>query len=226
MSYIFSKEGNKNYLPKFLNEVSVFPDILQHFSSIDWTKKILENPLYRPIPTYARVLKDDGEDSFFACTLNTRNTISHHLSMQLIDFKSPEKLARGSLKSLDAHGPVALDLKPPDLIELVQLGAGGLDGHTSVTHGGMCCALIDEIMGWCLVLHQNNLNYPSLGTFTADLKIKFRAPVPSNTVVLVRCWLVGREGRKWLLRAQIVNEAGQVLTEGEALWISPRDQSM
>lgn len=56
-------------------------------------------------------------------------------------------------------------------------------------------------------------------TMTAYLKVDYRSPVKTPGVLLARAWLEKREGRKIWGRGVIENEEGNVLADGEALFL-------
>jgi acyl-coenzyme A thioesterase PaaI-like protein len=208
-----------DFLAKFITTHRVPEDARRHFASVDWTSKFLNDPLYKAIPTFSRVLKESGEDYFFSRTISSPSTIPHLITLQLKDFPYTEEGPKGSLKMRTSHSEVTQVPAKPDTVMLLQLGRPGLDGHPSVIHGGMACAILDEMMGLCIMLHHQKVSGPRDSLFTVSLNVTYRAQVPTPSDVMVRCWLVGREGRKWLSRGQIVDKDGNVLTEGEGMWV-------
>lgn len=214
-----------DFLAKFFASHNVPEDALQHFRSVGWTHKYLDNPLYKPIPTFSRVLKDSGEDYFFSRTVNNPSTIPHLVTLQLKDFPFQSERPKGQLKQRTNHNEVTQVPENPDCVMLLELGQRGLDGHPSVIHGGMACAILDEMMGLCIMLHHQKVAGPRDSLFTVSLNVTYRAPVPTPGNVLVRCWLVGKEGRKWLSRGQIVDQDGKVMTEAEGMWVLTKRQT-
>jgi acyl-coenzyme A thioesterase PaaI-like protein len=208
-----------DFLAKFITTHRVPEDARRHFASVEWTSKFLSDPLYEAIPTFSRVLKESGEDYFFSRTISSPSTIPHLITLQLKDFPYAEEGPKGSLKMRTSHSEVTQVPTKPDTVMLLQLGRPGLDGHPSVVHGGMACAILDEMMGLCIMLHHQKITGARDSLFTVSLNVTYRAPVPTPSDVMVRCWLVGREGRKWLSRGQIVDKDGNVLTEGEGMWV-------
>jgi acyl-coenzyme A thioesterase PaaI-like protein len=213
-----------DFLSKFMTAHRVPEDARRHFASIEWTNKHLSNPLYKAVPTFSRVLKDSGEDYFFSRTISSPSTIPHLVTLQLNDFPFKPETPKGQLKLRTSHNEVTQVPENPDCIMLLELGRPGLDGHPSVIHGGMACAILDEMMGLCVMLHHQHVSGPRDSLFTVSLNVTYRAPVPTPSDVLVRCWLVGREGRKWLSRGQIVDKDGNVMTEAEGLWVLAKRQ--
>ena len=208
-----------DFLSKFITTHRVPEDARRHFASIPWTNQHLSNPLYRAIPTFSRVLKESGEDYFFSSTISSPSTIPHLITLQLEDFPFKKESPRGQLRQKTSHSEVTQVPENPDCVMLLSLGRPGLDGHASVLHGGMACAILDELLGLCVMLHHQHVSGPRDSLFTVSLNVTYRAPVPTPSDVLVRCWLMGREGRKWLARGQIVDQNGVVMTEGEGLWV-------
>ena len=208
-----------DFLSKFMTSNRVPEDARQHFAAVPWTNKYLSSPLYKAIPTFSRVLKESGEDYFFSRTISSPSTIPHLVTLQLKEYPFKPESAKGQLRQRTSHNEVTQVPENPDCVMLLELGRPGLDGHPSVIHGGMACAILDEMMGLCVMLHHQHVEGPRDSLFTVSLNVTYRAPVPTPGDVLVRCWLVGREGRKFLSRGQIVDKDGNVMTEAEGMWV-------
>lgn len=208
-----------DFMDKFITAHHVPEEARKHFASVDFTNKYLSNPLYQAIPTYSRVLKDDGEDYFFSRTVATPTTIPYLVTLQLKDFPFAQDSPKGTLKIGQGHKQVVKVPENPDCIMLLRLGRPGIDGHPATIHGGVACAILDEMMGLCVMLHHQHLVGARESLYTAGLNVTYRAPVPTPNDVIVKCCLVGREGRKWQSRGQIVNQDGLVMTEAEGLWV-------
>jgi acyl-coenzyme A thioesterase PaaI-like protein len=215
---------DKSFLRKFIASNPVPQDAMDHFSSNPRTAPYLSNPLYVAIPTFSRVLKPTGEDFFFSQTVKTPQTIPHQITLQLRDLQIPEAEAGSPYNRTTQSSHKTLTPVPayPDTIMLLRLGSPGLDGHPGIMHGGMLCAILDENMGLCVMLHRAKETGPRESFFTANLNTTYRAAVPTPSDVIVRCWLVKKDGRKWYTRGQVVNEEGVVMTEAEGLWISTK----
>ena len=74
-------------------------------------------------------------------------------------------------------------------------------------------------MGLCVMLHHQHISGPRDSLFTVSLNCTYRNPVPTPSDVLVRSWLVTRQGRKWFSVGQITDLDGKVLTEAEGIWV-------
>ena len=208
-----------DFMERFINEHTVPRESLQHFASIPWTRRYLEDPLYKAIPTFSRVLKDTGEDFFFARTVATPQTIPHLISLQLKDLKLAAEVPKGTQVFSNDHTKPTPVPEKPDTVVLLHLARPGLDGHPSVIHGGMGCAILDEMMGLCVMLHHQHISGPRDSLFTVSLNCTYRNPVPTPSDVMVRSWLVTRQGRKWFSVGQITDLEGKVLTEAEGIWV-------
>lgn len=101
----------------------------------------------------------------------------------------------------------------------------GMNGFAHTAHGGAMCSLLDETLGMCAEVHrQTKFKERRTKLYTARLNTSFLAPAVTPNIVRVKAWLVGAEGRKWRLRAQMDDGFGKVLMETENLWISTREE--
>ncbi|KAL2427264.1 hypothetical protein ABEF95_010814 [Exophiala dermatitidis] len=208
-----------DFITDFLSKNRVPEESRKYFAGIEWTNSYLNDPAYKPIPTFSRVLKESGEDFFFSRTVNSPSTIPHLVTLQLKEWPSLREVPRGMLKGKETQSAVTKVPEKPDCVMLLRLSRPGLDGHPNVIHGGMASAILDEMIGLCLMLHSRNVNGPRDSLFTAYLNITYRAPVPTPSDVLVRTWLIAKEGRKLLAHGQIVDKDGLVMTEAEGMWV-------
>jgi acyl-coenzyme A thioesterase PaaI-like protein len=212
--------NQSDFLQKFIAEHQVPRESVEYFQK-SWVRPHLESSSYRSIPTFSRVLKRTGEDYFFSRTVATPQTIPHLVSLQRKSFPSPPETARGDPIPAFDGPPIAVATAPsePDTVFLLSLANPGLDGHPSIMHGGMCCAILDEMMGLCVMLHHQKVSGPRDSLFTVNLNVTYKAPVPTPSDVLVKCWLEARQGRKWYSIGQITDKDGTVLTEGRGIWV-------
>ena len=193
---------------------------LAHFQSVPWTAKYLASLDYRLVPASSRYLKVTGEDAFFALTINTPTTIPYCLSLCRSGL-GPSPAA--ALSQANPPLPIA-SAEPPapavfDCVWLLYLAEPGINGHPKTAHGGVLASILDELTGACAISHQPARSVP---LYTATLQTTYKAPVllPSN--VVCTSWVTRREGRKYWVRAQILNEKGAVMTEGEALLVESK----
>jgi acyl-coenzyme A thioesterase PaaI-like protein len=145
--------------------------------------------------------------------------------------KIPEKLRAQNLTGGTLMGPDKIAVPPlqfstndgSSFVSFQYLGPA-LCGHPGIVHGGLLATLLDEGLARCC--------FPALPNkvaVTASLKIDYKAPCMAGQVVVLRAETTKVEGRKawvkgWLetLADEGKGEKSVVLTEGEALFIEPR----
>lgn len=194
------------------------------FNRIPWCSRLLLTPNQRIQPPPSRNPKrSTGEDSLFAETLQSARTITAALALY--------------------PRPAPTDAHIASLSMLLCLG-DALNGWPTILHGGIVATIIDEVMGTLLVLdadrahmrlvatgHAGGEQAEEVGAHTAELKVRYLAPVRTPGVVLVRTRVVKREGRKIWMGAVVAQKMGQEAeldgrmvecAVGEALMIVPR----
>lgn len=91
-------------------------------------------------------------------------------------------------------------------------------GHISLVHGGMLATLLDECLGRCAgqgaKVHETGKR-----VLTANLGIDYRKPVKPNQVLRIDTWVEDFQGKKLQCRGKVSNLNGDVLVEGQALFI-------
>ncbi|KAL2872841.1 PaaI family thioesterase [Aspergillus lucknowensis] len=101
---------------------------------------------------------------------------------------------------------------------LVHVGPG-VCGQTGVAHGGFLATVMDEVCG--AIVPCTGLD-GGIGMFTVALNMAYKRPVavPESGAVIAATVKVKRvEGRKIFFEAVIRNEAGEVCTTAETLFI-------
>src|SRR5258708_23976244 len=86
----------------------------------------------------------------------------------------------------------------------------GPPGHC---HGGIVATILDEAMGKVNKLRQ-------VMAVTAQIKVDYIRPVPLNKPLRVESREVSSRQRKHVNQGEILNQKGEVLARGEALFIS------
>jgi acyl-coenzyme A thioesterase PaaI-like protein len=76
-----------------------------------------------------------------------------------------------------------------------------LQGYTGILHGGVVAALLDATMTHCLFHH-------GVRGLTGDLHIRFVHPIPCDTKVEVRAWILSVAGPLYRLKAELLGEQG------------------
>ncbi|HET7677347.1 MAG TPA: PaaI family thioesterase [Candidatus Limnocylindrales bacterium] len=88
------------------------------------------------------------------------------------------------------------------------------EGWRGVAHGGILCALLDEVMNWALFRHD------AWGV-TVDLRTRFRRPVPIGRHVRAEGWPVDVRRRLLTTAGRIVDAAtGELLCEAEGRYMA------
>jgi acyl-coenzyme A thioesterase PaaI-like protein len=137
-----------------------------------------------------------------------------------------QNLTGGTLLGEDKIAVPPLQFSTADgssFVSLQYLGPA-LCGHPGIVHGGLLATLLDEGLARCC--------FPALPNkvaVTASLKIDYRAPCMAGQIVVLRAETTKVEGRKaWVtgrletLVDETKGEKSVVFTEGEALFIEPR----
>lgn len=97
-----------------------------------------------------------------------------------------------------------------------------LDGHYNGflgrTHGGIAAALLDEAMGWATVLASHRF------TYTVELSVRYKQPVPLEQPLTVRGWLERHTRRLSFAAAELLDGAGQRLVTGEGKFMMVSEQ--
>lgn len=197
-----------------------------HFRSHPWANTLLNSADYTPIPTDSRQIKPDtGEDGYFANTLGTSTTIPHLLTLQrrnipAIPSEVPQWLPT---TKQDAAAQLTPGATPADILMICDLRAPGLSGHPSIIHGGVVATLIDEAMSLAVAAHcpapvSDAEGQSSRGrTFTAQLDVRYRQPVITPALLVIRSKVIARDRKKFWVRAQAVQE-DEESTGGHLEW--------
>ncbi|KAJ2006657.1 hypothetical protein GGI02_004261 [Coemansia sp. RSA 2322] len=126
------------------------------------------------------------------------------------------------------HGPDRLSVEPVVFLHrdrqkfIVVLHIGKLlCGHDGIVHGGAQAVLFDEITArpafW---------NLPRNVALTASLKINYRRPVVADQILVFRTQVATMEGRKATVTAQLEDVKGNLLSDAEALYVSPSNEKL
>jgi acyl-coenzyme A thioesterase PaaI-like protein len=85
-------------------------------------------------------------------------------------------------------------------------------GYPGRMHGGVVSTMIDEAMGWA-VYHSKKW-----GT-TARLSVRYRRPVQLDGRLRVEAWITNERHRLIELRAEVRDESGALLADGEGTYM-------
>ena len=179
-----------------------------YFQAIPWCAALLADPAYEVLPSRYGKPAEDTKGEFFTRTLSSDNTIK----ACIFQIRGPSN-------------PTERPNTPPSLVSEVRAFLetdAGINGPPGIAHGGFVATIIDEVMG-CLI---NTRSATTLGSpiMTAELTTKWRGPVPSGKVLMVRAWIEKRDGRKVFIKATVEAEGRQVLAEGYGVFIGPKSK--
>ena len=92
------------------------------------------------------------------------------------------------------------------------------EGYHGNIHGGVFCALLDEIMGWA-----PTYNFKQM-CVTGKLEFKFLRPAPLNQKYICQAKMTGGDRRLWEALGEVLDEFGNVYVEGRGLYIPSSDE--
>ena len=82
-----------------------------------------------------------------------------------------------------------------------------------IVHGGLVAAVLDEATG----LLATHYRFPSV---TARLEVRFRRPVPINTVLSVRAEVRGERGRRTDVLGELRDPEGELLSDARVAYLN------
>ena len=88
------------------------------------------------------------------------------------------------------------------------------EGWEGTIHGGILCTILDEVMAWALVEHDN-------WGVTARMSIDFRKPVTVGQAIRAEGWITESRRRIQVTAGRIVDsETGAELAVAEATYVA------
>ncbi|KAG9242229.1 thioesterase family protein-like protein [Calycina marina] len=163
------------------------------FKDVPWALEMFDDPTLSSFANESRTVKPEGNaDTFVGKTLATEDTIKA--------WQSFKKLPDSTYK----HG---------QFLSLLSIGSG-VNGHINTSHGGFVSLMLDEALG----LAAENSRPLDKITMTAYLKVDYKKPVTTPSIVLCRAWVEKTEGKKLFLRGTVEN-GEEVLSIAEGLFI-------
>ncbi|KAK0735706.1 HotDog domain-containing protein [Apiosordaria backusii] len=204
-------------------------DPLSHFRAMPFAAALLSDPaVFETIVPDRRPLAS-GESNFARKVMNTGSTVRACVSF-LRTLQPPSAMVKRSKSSgelipmneitkskaiLQGGGPQdGEDPKNPFLLcnALLDLGED-LCSYAGMMHGGLFAVLMDEVMGTAANFQAEH------GAYTAQFNTNFRRPIKLPMVVLVRGRVVKKTGRKIMVRGCIEDKNGNIMAEGDGLFI-------
>ncbi|KAJ2684861.1 hypothetical protein IWW39_004662 [Coemansia spiralis] len=126
------------------------------------------------------------------------------------------------------HAPDKMSVEPvvflnrdrQQFVFIIHIGKR-LCGHDGIVHGGVQATLFDEVTArpafW---------NLPRNVALTASLKVNYRRPVVADQILVFKSQLSKLEGRKAIVTAQLEDLSGNLLSDAEALYVSPGNEKL
>ncbi|KAI0848324.1 HotDog domain-containing protein [Daldinia vernicosa] len=96
---------------------------------------------------------------------------------------------------------------------LVDLGED-CQSYPGVMHGGMHGLLMDEVMGTAANAQTTN------GAYTARFTTHYHRAIRLPQILLIRGRVVRKEGRKMYVRGTLEDKDGNIMAEGEGIWLA------
>ncbi|KAK0643593.1 HotDog domain-containing protein [Cercophora newfieldiana] len=201
------------------NHNQFIKDPVAHFRAIPWCATLLNDPAVLETIVVDRRPLASGESNFVRRVMNSATTVRACVTFFRMvkagkglapegGLSKSEALLRGGGKE-DGE-----DRRNPFLLfnALLDLGED-LCGFRGTLHGGLFAVLMDEVMGTAANFQAEH------GAYTVQFNTMFRKAIKTPQVVLVRGRVVKKEGRKIFVRGTIEDKDGNLLGEGDGLWV-------
>lgn len=184
-----------------------------YFEAIPWCAALLADSEYTIVPSRFGRPNKDKRGELFTRTLATDNTITACIYQS----------RRSSSHTIVSEARAFLTT------------ASGVNGFPGIAHGGFVASIIDEIMSFLINSNKQMTEAavdpptvssvpmtaaPGSSVVTAELTIKYKKPVPTGEVLLLRAWIESIEGRKIIVKATVEDSEKQILAEGLGLFIA------
>ncbi|CAG8907864.1 unnamed protein product [Penicillium egyptiacum] len=201
---------------ELIANLQVSQEDVDFFTNMPFARPYMDNTsLYQSVPFVSRYDKGDLSDKFFNKAINSLDTIPRALAFM----RRP-----GSL-----HSPLTdddgIDLpqsaENPFFITFCQIESG-VNGYIDTAHGGVLAALFDETLGFCAEAYRVFVSEEGGHLLTASLEVSYRSPVPTPSAVVIKAWVRRKEGRKWFLEAQLLDQEGSLKAEAKSLYVGLR----
>ena len=190
---------------------------LEYFSSMEWTRKLIQNHEYKPAAiTFREGVLGSREDTYFGVTMKTPQTLSHWICLLHREF--PNNIKARTLRNENPNPAPPSPRSLADCIFLIKLGTG-LWGFRDTLHGGAICSILDQTMSLCAGAHRKTVPEFGGNLHTANIQVDFRKPIIVPEVVYVECWMEFRDRRKWMIRGCIKDASGAILAQSKGLWV-------
>ncbi|KAH7066314.1 HotDog domain-containing protein [Paraphoma chrysanthemicola] len=208
---------------------------LEDFTAHEWCNELLSDPAVTHMSKrHVTTLRKGVSNTFFTRTLFTDNAIRAMLSLYKPgngQKREPgEAIFEGSAPSSEPETSFSKDAEErrqnakeekisdvndpeaPEAITLVSVGTD-VDGGVRRIHGGVTASLLDNVMGTAISHVYQHL------CATSDLSIKYKHPIDTPCVLLVRAKIVREKGRWIETRGWVEDGHGKVFAEGSGAFV-------
>ena len=119
--------------------------------------------------------------------------------------------ACGELNEIGLHLQLILE---PERCRTELVMPSRFEGWEGIIHGGILCTILDEVMAWALVVHDN-------WGVTARMSIDFRRPVSVGQSIRAEGWIKEARRRIQVTAGRIIDtETGVELATAEATYVA------
>lgn len=90
------------------------------------------------------------------------------------------------------------------------------EGAPGRSHGGFVALAFDDLMGFVLVLERT-------AAYTVELTVRYKAPTPLLTPLVMTCWLTRRDGRKLFIEGEMRENRpdAPLIASATAVFVAP-----
>lgn len=137
-----------------------------------------------------------------------------------------------SLNLVDDHGCFACGKNNPDGLKLIFdypgpgrcraefVPSAKFQGWQGVLHGGIVSTLLDEALAHALGGAERGGG--GSGAVTAELKVRFKKPVPVGSKLILTGRVLGTKGRVAEAESEIADEQGNILASAAGKLVKPK----
>ncbi|KAI1450262.1 HotDog domain-containing protein [Annulohypoxylon stygium] len=212
------------------------PDPVAHFNAIPWCAAVLSDPRNIQITVPSRAPFPSGEANFVHKVMNTPDTV--RACVTFIRLVKPSRLQSKFTIPTSSSGndpKIIKDGEEAEEVPAILSGGGKENGEDpqnpfvlfhalaelgvncqsfpGIMHGGLYGVILDEVMGTAANKQTAN------GAYTLHFTTRFKRAIRTPAVVLLRGRVVRKEGRKLHVKGTIQDKDGNIMAEGEGLWL-------
>ncbi|KAK4178238.1 HotDog domain-containing protein [Triangularia setosa] len=214
------------------NHNQFIKDPLAHFRAMPFAATMLSDPALLTTQIVDRRPLPSGESNFVRKVMNSGGTVRACVTFFRM-LQPPSSMVKHNARGGDKGELILMDditkskailqgggladgedPKNPFLLfnALLDLGED-LCSYAGTMHGGLFAVLMDEVMGTAANFQSEH------GAYTVQFNTNFKRPIKLPMVVVVRGRVVKKSERKIMVRGCIEDKNGNIMAEGDGLWI-------